>query len=99
MACLQYSFTIKPHFPCEIMYLPNSCEANAISFVLLSSNELNIETSIETTSYKLGFNRSYSKINNFSLMKSLNISSLMDDKLQHLAKNAGNETYINFQNK
>ena len=34
---------------------------------------------------KLGFNRSYSEINNFSLMQSLNISSLSDDSLQNLA--------------
>ena len=33
--------------------------------------------------YKLSFNRS--KINNFSLIQSLNLSSLMDDKLQDLA--------------
>ena len=35
---------------------------------------------------KLGLNRSYSKINNFSLMQSLNISSVTDDRSQALAK-------------
>ena len=35
--------------------------------------------------YKLGFNRSNSKINNFILMQSLNISSLTDNKLHVLA--------------
>ena len=34
---------------------------------------------------ELDFNRSYFKINNFSLMQSLNISSLTDDRLHALA--------------
>ena len=38
------------------------------------------------TQYKLDFNRSYSKIDNFSLMHSLNLSSPMDGKLQDLAQ-------------
>ena len=82
---LQYSYTIKLHFPYDIIYLSDSCEASAIKFVVPSSNKLNVESSIEATDYKLGFNRSYSKINSFSLRKSLNISSLIDDKLQFLA--------------
>ena len=85
MTFLQYSYTIKLHFPYDIIYLPNGCEANAVTFVLPSNNKLNIKSSIEANEYKLGFNRSYSKINNFSLMQSLNISSLMDDKLQDFA--------------
>ena len=83
--CLQYSYTIKLHFPYDIIYLPNGCEDNAITFVLPSSNKLNRESSIEATEYKGGFNRSYPKNDKFSLMQSLNISSLMGDKLQDLA--------------
>ena len=45
---------IKLHFPYEIIYLPNGCEANAITFVLPSNNKLNVESSIEATEYKLG---------------------------------------------
>ena len=40
---------------------------------------------MEALENKLGFNRSYSKINNFILMQSLNISSLTDNGLQALA--------------
>ena len=80
ITCLQYSYTIKLHFPYDIIYLLDSCETNAMAFVLLSNNKLNIESSTEATEYKLGFNRSYSKTDNFSLMQSLNISSLMDVK-------------------
>ena len=40
---------------------------------------------MEATENKLGFSRPYSKINNFSLMQSLNISSLTDDNLKKLA--------------
>ena len=40
---------------------------------------------METPKIKLGSNRSYSKINNFSLIQSLNISSLNDDSLQNIA--------------
>ena len=85
ITCLQYSYMIKLCFLCDIIYLPNSCEANIISLVLPSNNKLNIEPTIEATECKLGLNRSYSKINNFSLMQSLNISSLIDERLQILA--------------
>ena len=84
---MQLSYTIKLHFPYDIIDLSSGCEANAISFVLLPNNKLHVESSIGTPQYKLSFNRSYSKINNFSLMKSLNLPSLMDDKLQNLAHN------------
>ena len=68
------------------MYLPNDCEANAITFVLPSNNKLNVEPITEEPEYRLGFNRSYSKkINNFSLMQSLNISSLTDNRLDVLS--------------
>ena len=40
---------------------------------------------MEAPESKLGFNRSYSKFNNFSLIQSLNISSLTDNSLQNLA--------------
>ena len=80
ITCLPFSFTIKLHFPYDIIYLPNGYEANAIAFMLPSNNKLNIESSTEATEYKLGFNRSYSKCNSLSLMQSLNISSLTDDK-------------------
>ena len=56
-----------------------------IAFVLPSNNNLDVEPSIEATEYKLGFNRSYSKMDNFSFMQSLNISSLTDNKLHILA--------------
>ena len=83
---LQYSYTIKLHFPYDLIYLPNCCEENVITFVLPSNNKLNVEPSNEAAEYKTGFNRPYSKINNFSLMQFLNISSLTDNKLQILAK-------------
>ena len=85
MTCLQYSYRIKLHFPNDIIYLPNGCEVNAITFVLPSKNKLNVEPPREATEYKLDLNRSYSKINNFGLMLSLNISSIVDDKFQVLA--------------
>ena len=47
ITCLQFSYTIKLHFPYDIISLPNSYEANAISFVLMSNNKLNVESSIE----------------------------------------------------
>ena len=79
ITCLQYCYTSKLCFPYDIIYLPNGTEANAITFVLPSNSKLNVGLSIKVTEYKVGFNRSYSKINTFSLMQSLNISSLMDD--------------------
>ena len=76
---------IKLCLPYDIIYLPNSSEANAITFVLSSNIKLNVESTIEATEYLLGFNKSYLKINNFSLMQSLNITSLTDNGLQILA--------------
>ena len=76
---------MKPHLPYDIIYLPSGCEANAITFVLPSNNKLNDELITETPEYKLGFNRSYLKINNFSIMQSLNISSHTDKGLEALA--------------
>ena len=67
------------------IYLSGGCEANAMSFIQLSNKKLHVESSIKTLQYKLDFNMSYSKIDNFSLMQSLSLSSLTDDKLQGLA--------------
>ena len=85
ITCLQHSYSIALHFPYDIIYLPNRCEANGITFVLLSNNQLNVDSIVEATENELGFNRSYSKINNFSLMQSLDISSLTDDNLKSIA--------------
>ena len=52
-------------------------------FVLPSNNKLNVEP-IDESPQKLGFNRSYSKIDNFSIMQTKNILSLMDYKLKVL---------------
>ena len=82
--CLLFTYTIKLCFSHYIIYLPNGFEANAISFILPSNNKLNVESSIEMSQYKVGFNMSYSKIDNVSFMQSLDLSSLMDDKLQDL---------------
>ena len=67
------------------MYLPDRCEANAISLLLPSNNKLHVESSTETPQHKLGFKRSYSKINSFNLIQLLNLTSLTDNKLQDLA--------------
>ena len=64
--------------------------------LLPSNDKLNVEPSIETSEYKLGFNRSYSKINNFILMLSLNISSLRDNKLQVLVEKIPEMKHVNF---
>ena len=85
ITCLQYSYSVSLCFPYDINYLPNGCEANTITFVLPSNNGLSVNSIMEALESKLGFNRSYSKINNFSLMQSLNISSLTDDSLQNLS--------------
>ena len=69
-----------------------------MSFLLPPNNKLHVESSIETPQHKLGFNRSYSKINNFNLMQSLNLTSLMDNKLQDLShKILDNDTHVNLQ--
>ena len=64
--------------------------------ILPSNNKLNIESSSEATEYKLGFNRSYSKIDNLNLMQSLNISSLMDDKIKDLAHKVPEMKCVNY---
>ena len=45
---------IKLQFPYDIIYLPNGYKANAIIFVLPSSNKLYVEPTIEATKCKLG---------------------------------------------
>ena len=62
ITCFQFSITIKLHITYDIIYLPDRCEANAMSFVLLCNNKLHVKSSIETPQYELGFN--YSIINN-----------------------------------
>ena len=80
-----YSYTIKLHFSHDIIYLPDGCEANAIFFLLPSNNKLHVKTPTETPQHKLGFNRSYFKINNFNLMLTLNLTSFTNDKLEDVA--------------
>ena len=67
ITCLQYRFSITLCFPYNIIYLPNGYKVNAITFVLPSNNKLNVGSIMEPPENKLGVNRSYSKINNFSL--------------------------------
>ena len=69
ITCLQYIYSITLCFPYDIIYLPNGCKANAIAFILPSSNKLNVDSIMEALENKLSLNRSYSKINNFSLMQ------------------------------
>ena len=43
---------IKLCFPYVIIYLPDSCEVNAITFVLPSNNKLNLEPTTKAIEYK-----------------------------------------------
>ena len=43
------------HYPCDITYLSNGCEANTIAFLLPSNNKQNIESSIEAPECKIRF--------------------------------------------
>ena len=52
ITCLQFSYTIKLHFQYDIIYLPDECEANAMSSVLVPNNKLHIKSSIRTPQYK-----------------------------------------------
>ena len=52
ITCLQYSYMIKLHFQYDVIYLPNGCETNAITFVLPSNNKLNVEPNTEVPAYK-----------------------------------------------
>ena len=90
---------IKLCFPYDIIYLPNGCEANTITFVLPSNNKLNVEPIIIAPEYKLVFDRSYSKTNNFSLMQAVNVSSLTDEGLKVLANKIPEMKCVNFQYK
>ena len=85
ITCLQYSYSLTLCFMYDVIYLPNGCEAYAITFILQSNNRLNADSIMVAPKNKLGFNTSYCTIVNFSLMQSLNISSLTDDGLQNLA--------------
>ena len=42
------------HFPYDIIYLPDGCKANAITFVLPSNNKLNVDSIMEAPENKLG---------------------------------------------
>ena len=85
ITCLQFSYSLTLQFPYDIINLPDGCEANAITFILPSNNQLNVDSSIKASENRLRFNRLYSKIGNFSLMQSLNISNLQDHDLQAIA--------------
>ena len=65
--------------------MPDGCEANAISILLPCNNKLHVKSPMETPQHKLGFSTSYSKIDNFNLMQTLNLSSLTEDKFQDFA--------------
>ena len=69
-------------------------KANAKNFVFPSSSKLNVEPMDESSKSKLGFNRSYSKIDNFSIMQALNVSSHVDNKLEALASKIPEMTYV-----
>ena len=43
VTCLQYIYSIKLHFPYDIIYLSNGCEATVITFVLPFNNKQNVE--------------------------------------------------------
>ena len=47
ITCLKYTYSITLHFPYNVIYLPNGCETNTITFVLLSINRLNVDTIME----------------------------------------------------
>ena len=96
---LQYSYSTTLWFPYNIIYLPDGCEANNINFVLPSDNQLYSHSIMEAPENKLDFKRSCSKINNFSLMQSQNISSLTDDRLQNLANEIPEIKCVYFQYK
>ena len=38
ITCLQFSYSLPQWFPHDIIYLPDGCEANAITFILPSNN-------------------------------------------------------------
>ena len=43
ISCFQFSYLIKLYFPYYIVYLPSGCEANAVTSILPSNNNLNVE--------------------------------------------------------
>ena len=99
ITCLQYSYSISLCFLYDLIYLPEWCKANAITFVLPSNNWLNVDSIIESTENQFSFNRSYSKINNFSLMQCLDISSLTDDNLKSITNKSPEMKHIFLQHK
>ena len=51
ITCLQFSYLIKLCLPYDIIYIPNGCEANAITFILPSNNKLHVEPISEIPEY------------------------------------------------
>ena len=56
ITCLQYSYSISLCLSYDIIYLPDRCEANAITFLLPSNNGQNVGSIMEAMENKLGFN-------------------------------------------
>ena len=81
ITCLQFSYSLALQFPCDVIYLPDGCEANAITFVLPSNNHLNVHSDIKASEN----NRSYSKTGNFYLIQTLNISNFCNHNLWAIA--------------
>ena len=81
ITCLQFSYSLALQFPYDIIYLPDGCEANAITFILPSNNHLNVGFDIKASENIFNFSRSYSKIENFNLMQALNISNFCNHNL------------------
>ena len=85
ITCLQFIYSLALQFPYDVVYLPDGCEANAITFVLHSNNCFNVDSNIRASENIFGFNRWYSNIENFNLRWALNISYFHDHKLQAFA--------------
>ena len=99
VTCFQYSNSISLHFPYDLVYLPDGCEASAITLVLPSNKRLNVNPMIKTMENKLGFSRSYSKISTFSLMQCLDISSTSDETLKSIANKIPEMKCVSVQHK
>ena len=57
ITCLHYSYAITLCFLCDVIYQPNGCRANDITFVLPSNNRPNVDSIMEVLENKLGLNR------------------------------------------
>ena len=85
ITCLQFRYIIKLQFPMKLFICLMDIRPMQYLSYCHPTRNLHVESSIKTPQYKLGFNRSSSKISIFNLMQSLNLSNLIDDKLQDLA--------------